>query len=158
MRSKGTLWWPLRRTSLRGGVAFTSVGIESGCRRRNWAVAIRINYTWICLFPSWILFFSLLMISLVSLVLSVVLSVVFCWISTSFSSFAFLYLDCHYYTYTHRNICTTCPYIIYLSVLKLLPVHDFSPCIALLEIVIVFPLMNFTKHFSITYLSQTKGM
>ena len=66
MGSKGTLWWPLRRTSLRGGVAFTSVGIESGCRRQNWAVAIRIKYTWICLFPSWILFFYLLVISLVS--------------------------------------------------------------------------------------------
>ena len=68
MGSKGTLWWPLWRTSLRGGVAFASVGIQSGCRRRNWTVATRIKYTWICLFPSWILFFSLLMISLVSVV------------------------------------------------------------------------------------------
>ena len=103
MGSKSTLWWPLRRTSLRGDVAFTSVGIESGCRRRNWAVAIRIKYTWICLFPSWILFFYLLVISLVS-------------VESQHLSHLFLFSNwiVIIYTYTHRNICTTCPYIIYI--------------------------------------------
>ena len=103
MRSKGTLWWPLRRTSLRGGVAFASVGIESGCRRRNWAVAIRIKYTWICLFSSWILFFYLLVISLVS-------------VESQHLSHLLLFSNwiVIIYTYTHWNIYTTYPYIIYI--------------------------------------------